>query len=334
MASMIDKEVEMEILRFIRIYKDGSIDRLLGSPRVPPSPDDQDPETCVSSKDIIISQDPTISARLYLPKLDQAHLQRLPILVYFHGGGFFFESAFSRDHQRFLNSLVAQAQVVAISVEYRLAPEHLLPICYEDCWAALQWVASNSIDSTVGTNYREPWLSHGDFKRFFIGGDSAGANIVHNMAIRAGVESLPGDVKIVGAFLNHPYFWSSNAISELSEMGQLRASHVDELALPSLVWNFVYPSAPGGIDNPMINPTAPGAPSLAGLGCSRLLVTVAEMDVMRNRALAYYDAVQKSNWEGEVELVRVDGEDHAFQILNLDTQNAKNLVKRLASFLN
>uniref|UniRef100_A0A7N2LVS1 Alpha/beta hydrolase fold-3 domain-containing protein n=1 Tax=Quercus lobata TaxID=97700 RepID=A0A7N2LVS1_QUELO len=130
---------------------------------------------------------------------------------------------FSFNHQRYLNSLVAQAQVVAVSFEYRLAPEHLLPIAYEDCWAALQWVALHSLNN--------------------------GANIVHNIAMRVDVESLHGGVKIFGAFLNHPLFWGSKPIG-----------------------------APGGIDNPL----SPGALSLAGLGCSRVLVAVAEKDKLRD----------------------------------------------------
>ena len=107
---------------------------------MPPSLND--PETGVSSKDITVSENPTISARLYLPKLTQPN-QKFPILVYFHGGAFVVESAFSSDHHKYLNSLVSQGQVVAVSVEYRLAPEHSLPIAYEDSWAAFHWVASD-----------------------------------------------------------------------------------------------------------------------------------------------------------------------------------------------
>lgn len=117
MAS-ITKEVKKEFLPFIRMYKNGSVERLVGSPYVPPSPND--PETGVTSKDFTILQDPSISARLYVPSLNQTHLPKLPILVYFQGRGFCLESAFSVNHQRYLNSLVAQAQVVAVS-EYRLA---------------------------------------------------------------------------------------------------------------------------------------------------------------------------------------------------------------------
>ncbi|KAF4373460.1 hypothetical protein F8388_025154 [Cannabis sativa] len=69
-----------------------------------------------------------IGARLFLPLLptNTNNNKKLPILVYFHGGGFCFESAFSADHHQFLNSLVSEAKIIAVSVEYRLAPEHHL----------------------------------------------------------------------------------------------------------------------------------------------------------------------------------------------------------------
>ena len=61
--SSLTKEVEKEFLPLLHIYKDGTVERLMGTPYVPPSP--QDPETRVSLKDITISQDPSISACLY-----------------------------------------------------------------------------------------------------------------------------------------------------------------------------------------------------------------------------------------------------------------------------
>ncbi|KAM3702088.1 hypothetical protein ACJW31_04G000300 [Castanea mollissima] len=206
--------------------------------------------------------------------------------------------------------------------ESRLAPEHLLPAAYEDCWAALQWVASHSAG-----NGKEPWLiNNGDFERIFIGGDSAGANIVHNMAIRAGIESLPCGAKILGAYLAHSYFWSSKPIGAEPKEGH-------EKSLLYLFWNFVYPSVTGGVDNPMVNPEGPGAPSLAGLGCDWMLVCVAGKDLMKDRGVWYFDMVRKSGWKGEVELFEVEEEDHIFHIRNIETQNAKATVKRLASFV-
>ncbi|EXC44833.1 putative carboxylesterase 2 [Morus notabilis] len=327
------KEIATEILPFMRVYKDGSVDRLLESPLVPTSPGD--PETGVSSKDISISLNPAISARLFLPPLNHNN-QKLPVLVYFHGGGFCFESAFSSDHHRFLNSLVSQAKVLAVSVEYRLAPEYPLPVAYEDCWYALQWVASHNSNHDDRDDHdqditKETWLTnHGDFEKVFLGGDSAGANIVHNMAMRFSKEDLNNRIKsISGAFLTHPYFWGSEPLVGSSE------PCAEELAksIPRLVWDFVYPCAPGGVDNPMINPVGPDAPSLAGLGCERLLVSVAEKDVLRERGRRYCEAVRECGWKGEVELVDVEGENHAFQILFGESENAKRLITRLAEFL-
>ncbi|KAF3972023.1 hypothetical protein ACB098_02G021700 [Castanea mollissima] len=317
------KEVDIEILPYIRVYKDGSVERPEDAPFSPPTPD-QDPETGVSSKDITISENPSVSARLYLPKLtDHTQNQKLPILVYFHGGGFFMESAFSSLYHRYLNSIVSQVHVLAISVEYRIAPEHPLPAAYEDSWAGLQWVASQSAG-----NDKEPWLiNNGDFERIFVGGDSAGANIAHNMAMRAGVESLPCGVKILGAYLVHPYFFSSKTYGSESMEGH-------EMSLPYVAWNFVYPSATGGVDNPMLNPEGPGAPSLTGLGCDRMLVCVAGKDLaIKERGIWYFDMVRKSGWKGDVELFEVEEEDHNFHICNIESENAKAMVKRLASFI-
>ncbi|KAA8548610.1 hypothetical protein F0562_000294 [Nyssa sinensis] len=314
------KEVAAEFPPLLRVYTDGTVERLVGSPYVPPTTDD--PATGVSSKDISISKD--VSARLYLPKLTDSHLLKFPILVYFHGGGFCVESAFSFLHHRYINLLASEAKVLAVSVEYRLAPEHLLPTAYEDSWAALQWVSSLSVGDNIN---KEPWLiNHGDFDRVFIGGDTAGANIAHNITMRAGIEHLPGKVKILGTYLSQPFFWGSKPIGSESSMGH-------QQNMINRVWMFVYPSAQGGIDNPMINPFAPGAPSLSGLGCSWLLVCVAEKDVAKDRGIHYCDAVRESGWEGEAELYEVEGGEHGFHICNPETEIAENMMKRLACFL-
>ncbi|CDP17008.1 unnamed protein product [Coffea canephora] len=57
---------------------------------------------------------------------------KLPLLVYLHGGGFLIKSAFSPTYHAHLNVVVAEAGVVAVSINYRLAPEHPLPLVYED----------------------------------------------------------------------------------------------------------------------------------------------------------------------------------------------------------
>lgn len=94
----------------------------------------------------------------------------------------------------------------------------------------------------------------------------------------------------------------------------------------------MYPSS--GLDDPLINPVGPGGPSLAGLGCSRMLVCVAEKDILRDRGIAYIDAVRTSGWEGDVELFEAEGENHGHHIFYPETDKAKEMFQRLASFLN
>lgn len=315
-----DKEVAVDLSPILITYTDGTVNRLLTSPFLPPSPD-PDSTTGVSSKDILISS--YISARLYLPNPTNQS-KKLPILIYFHGGGFCIGSAFTNTEHNYLNSIVSQSNSLAVSVEYRLAPEHPLPTAYEDCWDALNWVASHCTE--LSTN-KDLWLvTYGDFDRLYIGGDSAGGNIVHNIAMRAGNESLNGGVKIVGGFLSHPHFWGSEAIGN-------EPSDNREESMPSRIWRFVYPTAPGGDDDPAVNPWAKNATSLAGIGCRRLLVVVAEKDVLRERGIRYNATVKDSGWEGEVELVEFEGEDHCFHLFNPGTENAKKMIKSLASFI-
>ncbi|QCE08364.1 2-hydroxyisoflavanone dehydratase-like [Vigna unguiculata] len=324
MASATPKEIVRELPPLIRVYNDGTVERLLGSPQVPPSL--QDLQTSVASKDIVISENPSISARLYLPKLNSHIAQKIPILLYFHGGAFCLESAFSFLHHRYINILASEAKVVVVSVEYRLAPENPLPAAYEDSWEALKWVTSHS---NITNGEPEPWLiNHGDFNRFYIGGDTAGANIAHNAVLRVGVESggLVGGVKIAGVVLAFPLFWSSEPILSEPVDGFEESSAMQ-------VWRFVYPDAPHGIDNPLINPLGCGAPSLASLGCSKMLIFVAGKDDLRDRGIWYHDAVKESGWEGDVELVEVVGEEHCFQIYHPQTQNSKIIITRIASFL-
>ena len=313
-------ELAREVLPLLRIHKDGSVERLRGTEVVPAG---TDPQTGVSSKDVTIIPEIDLSARLFLPKLTNPN-QKLPLLVYFHGGGFYLSTPFAPNYHNYLNSLVSQANVVAVSVNYRKAPEHPIPAAYEDSWAALQWVASH-----CNGNGPEAWLNeHANFERIFLSGESAGANIVHNLAMAAGrgdAESGLG-VRLLGVALVHPFFWGSTPIGS-EAVDPERKAWVDS------VWPFVCPSMPDS-DDPRLNQVAEGAPSLVGLGCGRALVCVAEKDVLRDRGLVYYTALAGSGWMGVAEMFETDGEDHAFHLHDLGCEKARDLIQRLAAFLN
>src|ERR1044072_110154 len=150
-------EVVQDISPLVKVYKDGRVERLVGCEYAPPS---FDPTTNVDSKDMVISKDEDISARIYLPNLNHPN-QKLPLLVYFHGGGFCVGAPSSPPYHQFLNTIVSQAHVIAVSVHYRRAPEHPVPIAFEDSWTALKWVATH-----FGGNGPDEWLNrHADLGR-------------------------------------------------------------------------------------------------------------------------------------------------------------------------
>ncbi|KAJ1377969.1 Lipase, GDXG, putative serine active site [Sesbania bispinosa] len=223
---------------------------------------------------------------------------KLPLLIYIHGGAFCVCSPANPAYHSHLNTVSAEANIVVVSVDYRLAPEHPLPIAYDDSWEAVQWAAGAS----------EPWIKdHADLGIVFFAGDSAGANLAHNVAIRGGTEGFAGGLKLQGMVLLHPYFG-----------GEER----DELVA------FLYPTY-GGVDDLKIH--AQKDPKLLDLGCPKVLVFVAGMDLLKERGKSYYEALKKSGWSGSVELVETEGENHVFHLFDPTKENSAAIVKQFVS---
>ncbi|KAK8971045.1 putative carboxylesterase 2 [Platanthera guangdongensis] len=303
--SSTNEEVDFELPPFVRLYKNGRVERFTVPTILPPSP--SDPTTGVASKDVVIDPATPVSARLYLPPTSSPPPpSKIPLLVYFHGGAFCIESAFSSTYHPYLNNLAALANVLIVSVEYRLAPEHPLPAAYEDCWTALRWAAAGS----------DPWIAeHADLDRLFLAGDSAGANIAHRMAVRAGTE---GGLSLEGIALIHPYF--STGADEVGSFG-------DRL------WRFVCPGAEGGTADPRLYPVAEEE-AVKGMAGRRAAVFLAEKDHLMEKGKAYYDVVKGSGWGGAAELVETAGEGHVFHLLKPESEAAGELMELLAVFLN
>ncbi|CAL1389438.1 unnamed protein product [Linum trigynum] len=311
-----------EFLPFLRIYKDGTVQRLTGTKIVPPSL--HDPKSAVQSKDVryysssSAGGDVILRSRIYLPK-QTAPGEKLPVLVYYHGGAFLIESAFSPIYHNYLNTLVAEANVIAVSVDYRRAPENPLPIAYEDSWAALEWIASHA--SGGGS---EDWLNkHADFDSVFVAGDSAGANIAHRMAIRFGKEGI-GGIGFAGLVLIHPYFWGKDPIGNEEKESEFREGAFE-------FWKLACPTTTGP-DDPLVNPAAD--PDLGRLGCSKVVVAVAEKDFLSDRGRYYCEAVRKSGWKGEIELLEAKDEQHVFHLMDGGCENAVAMRSKICSFIN
>jgi len=125
----------------------------------------------------------SIPVRVYTPQGETT----LPLLVYFHGGGWVLGDL--ETHDSICRELAHGAGCVVMAVDYRLAPEHKFPAAADDCYAALVWAARNAAE--IGA----------DPTRIAIGGDSAGGNLAAVCAILA---RDAGDPALVFQLLVYP----------------------------------------------------------------------------------------------------------------------------------
>jgi acetyl esterase/lipase len=313
-AAKGDDVVVHDFAPLLLVYKSGRLERPLAMPTVSSG---RDADTGVVSKDVTLSPH-SLSVRLYLPPAaTTAPERRLPVVVYFHGGGFVVGSARSAVYHRCLNDLAAACPAVAVSVDYRLAPEHPVPAAYEDSLAALKWALAPS-------SATDPWLAvHGDPARVFLAGDSAGGNICHHLAMHPDIR----DAGLRGVVLIHPWFWGRDPIPGEPPLNPASKQQKG-------LWEFVCPEAVDGADDPRMNPTAPSAPGLDNLACQKVMVCVAEGDVLRWRGKLYAEAVARARGtEKDVELFESEGVGHVFYLLEPVQEKAKELLDKIATFV-
>lgn len=107
-----------------------------------------------------------LQARLYAPSD-----ARLPVLLYFHGGGFTIGSL--ETHDSLCRQLALRSGCAVIALDYRLAPEHRFPAAVDDCWAVMKWLPGAA--EALGL----------DGSRLAVGGDSAGGTLAAVCALHA-----------------------------------------------------------------------------------------------------------------------------------------------------
>ncbi|XP_047046672.1 tuliposide A-converting enzyme 2, chloroplastic-like [Lolium rigidum] len=321
-----NEEIEIDFRPFLVVYKSGRIQRFGSTSRKSAG---TDAATGVTSKDVLIDAATGLAARLFLPE-GVSGSQKLPVLVYAHGGGFVTESAFSARYTGYVNALVAAAGVVAVSVEYRLAPEHPIPAAYDDVLAALRWAAASCVPGGA-----EPWLAdHGNSARLFVAGSSSGGNVAHNVVMRAAGTGGGARVEVEGMVLLHPLFMGTAPLPSEGTDPTIPARSES-------IWRCLC-AGKYGIDHPFSNPLALPPEAWAALGCRRVLVTTAELDRARDRGRTYVEAVRASAWGGEeAALYETDGEEHLYYLRqhgartsSVAAEKAASEMAAVASFIN
>lgn len=311
------REVVENVSGWLKLFSDGTVERQWTGPEevkqllepVPPS--NQIFVDGVATRDVMVDPKNGVWVRIYLPQTAQTTDQKLGIVVHFRGGGFCISHADWRMYYTFYTRLVKNSNVICVSVNFRLAPEHRLPAACEDCFGAMTWL------STVARGEKEEsWLrSYADFSRCVLIGDSAGGNLVHEIAVRSRnyeKDLLP--VCVLGGIALHPGFVRSERSKSEVESPESPFLTLDMLD------KFLAMALPVGSnkDHPITNPIGPLAPDLEKLRFPRMMVAIADGDLVRDTEVEYCEAMKRAGHDVEVVISEKVG--HSFYLNQIAVQ--------------
>ena len=228
--------------------------------------------------------------RIYTPEGDGP----LPVLVFFHGGGWVVGNLES--HDATCRALTNAAGCITIAVDYRLAPEHKFPAAPEDCYEATKWAVLNV--ASLG----------GDPQRVAVGGDSAGGNLAAAVALMSGDRGAPS---LAYQLLLYPV---TNHSFDTESCRQNGEGYL--LTKDSMVWFW---------DHYLENDEAGKNPYASPLQAKYInspppgLVITAEFDPLRDEGEAYAKRLQDAGCD--IKISRYDGTIHGFfSFFHLDAQ--------------
>ncbi|CAI0402421.1 unnamed protein product [Linum tenue] len=256
----------------------------------------------VIHKDCLFDETHDLRLRLYKPTTSPPPpgREKLPVLFYFHGGGFVVGSREWPNCHNTCQRLASGLQAVVVAPDYRLAPEHRLPAAVDDGVAAVKWLQSKAVEEG------EEWLSSVDLDRVYVLGDSSGGNMAHHLAVGLGAGSTGFDpVRVRGYILLAPFF--GGIVRTESEEGP-----AEKLLRPSTFMKFWRLSLPIGEnrDHPLANPFGPGSPDLEQKQMDPMLVIVGGCELLRDRVHDY--ATRLKQMGKKVEYMEIEGQEHGF----------------------
>lgn len=309
----------------LQLMSDGTVRRSAEPPALFSAVDVSEDECGVEWKDVTWDPAHGLNARLYRPRhLGAANDARIPVVAYFHGGGFCIGSGRWPNFHAWCLRLCSELPAVVLSFDYRLAPEHRLPAAQEDGARAMSWLRS------ARGGGGDPWLADAaDFARVFVAGDSAGGNIAHHVAVGLGRAGLGPGVRIRGALLLAP----AMAGDARTRAEQLECPR-DAFLTTEMCDRYARLALPEGAsrDDPVLSPAGPRAPGLEAVEMAPVLVVASGRDVLRDRN-AQYARRMKEEWGKEVEYVEVAGADHGFFVVDPWSERADELVRIVRRFV-
>lgn len=256
---------------------------------------------------LIPSDDGEILARIYHPL--EAEGDALPVLVYFHGGGFVIANLDTYDSS--CRALANAAGCIVASIAYRQAPEHPFPAAVDDAYVATQYFLANA--GEIG----------GDPSKVAVGGESAGGNLAAVVSLRAREEgaSLPVHQLLVYPVTTFaPEGEAAMSVDQFADAMPLNAA--------MLQWfGRYYLSNPEDASNPEASPLE--AEDLGDLPPATVIL--AEIDPLQSQGAIYAQALEDAGVD--ISLTLYQGVTHEFFGMGAVVDNAAEAVTEAASRL-
>ena len=217
-------------------------------------------------------------ARLYAPSAE-----RLPVMLYLHGGGFTIGDL--ETHDSLCRQLSRRSGAAVLALDYRLAPEHRFPAAVDDAWGALAWLHEHA--ATLGL----------DGARLAVGGDSAGGTLAASTALFARDRGLSLALQLL---------ITPGTAARLTHDSHRRFAEGYLLDATTIEWFFSHYISDEQRDDWRFAPLQ--ADDHSGLAPAAVLL--AEADPLVDEGLAYADTLRAAGVTVQLELTR--GVTHDF----------------------
>lgn len=227
-------------------------------------------------------------------------------ILYIHGGSWISGSLAA--YRAFLSRISQSTGAVVLSVDYRLAPEHLFPAGLEDCMQAYQWMREN------GPGGKEPAGAS------YLMGDSAGGNLALSTLLKVRDSKLPLPAAVIAFSPATDFTCGSPSLVSRALVDPI----INPVIMPALI--PIYLGA-------KTQPTNPYASPLFGdyTGMPPLLLQVGDAEVLLDDSTRL--AKHAAGLGCEVTLEVWDGMPHVFQGFAPFLPEASEAIAKVGEFI-
>ncbi|KAL5712299.1 hypothetical protein ACHQM5_014487 [Ranunculus cassubicifolius] len=277
---------------------DGTVNRFLLDLLIPTIKPPSKPVNGLRISDIAVPSRRNLWFRLFVPT-EISIETKLPVVVFFHGGGFSFLSAHTKQYDGLCRRLALEISAVIVSVNYRLSPEFKCPAAYDDGFDSLKFIDQRGFDG---------FPENADLSRLFLAGDSAGGNIAHNVARR--IVERDGEfseLKVIGLIAIQPFFGGEERTESEIELNKVKFTSFER---SDWHWKAFLPEGTDR-DHEAVNVFGPNATDISNLrSFPGTLLFIGGLDRLQDWQKRCYEGLKRCG--KEVKLVDYPNAVHGF----------------------